>query len=242
MVTPTPLFAAGALRLQHRSFCDADGIRMVSEDGKRAVWLTPEQHSALLNDFADAMRPINRRAKWGFILTIPVTILTLVVTQGLEHILYNSGVRGAYSVYDFLVVTWWPLFLVAYHWAAARRVTSRVEARLSCLPAAPMPTGRPVGFQTLEIVALFIVGPGLLVDIIGSLFPHAFDNTPFMGRGLDAQSIAGLAVFAVLAVRRLRNRRPKEAPAFGASAPEAPMSTGRIARMTARAHTQTASK
>lgn len=72
---------------------------------------------------------------------------------------------------------------------------------------------RPVAFQTLEIIALFLVGPGLLVDVIGSLFPRAFDHTPFMGRGVGPISIVGLVVFGVLAGRRLLQWRGTSTPA-----------------------------
>jgi hypothetical protein len=179
---------------------------MVSEDGKRAARLTPEQHQSLLADFAQAMLPINRAAKWGFTLSIPATILTLGIAHstGLDRAIDRSRMPGASLLGVFLLLTWWPLLVVAYHWLGTRRAVARIDARLADMPPAPLPPGRPVGFQALEIVALFIVGPGLLLDILGSLFPHAFDHTPWMGRGIGPLSIVGFIIFAVLAGRRLR--------------------------------------
>ena len=122
MITPAPLIAATARRLQHRCFSDSDGIRMVSQDGKRAVWLTSEQHRTLVDDFAEAIRPVNRRTKWGFVLSIPVTIWTLgkVHVLGVDRFVDGSGVPGASLVLVLVMMTWWPLLVVAYLFNTSR--------------------------------------------------------------------------------------------------------------------------
>ena len=223
-ITPAPLIAAAARRIQHRTYTDADGVRMLRQDGRQAVWLTAEQHRALLDDSGRAMRPVNKRAKWGFALSIPVTIWTLgkVHVLGWERIIDASGVPGASFVSVLLILTWWPLLVLLNHRREVRRVNAMVDERLATMPVAPAPPPRPVAFQTLEVIALFLIGPGLLIDVIGSLFPHAFDHTPFMGRGLGPISIAGLVVFGLLAGRRLLHRRGVATPAERHPAAAAP--------------------
>lgn len=133
--------------------------------------------------------------------------------------------------------------MVACHWFGTRRATARIEARLVDMPPAPVPSGRPLGLQTLEIVALFIVGPGLLLDIICSLFPHAFDHTPMMGRGMGPLTIAGLIVLAILAARRLLLRSPKRRTASGDEAPRGAAQTGdRVAMVAARVQAEASSE
>ncbi|MFD1107475.1 hypothetical protein [Sphingobium olei] len=238
MMTPNPLIVAATRRFEHRSFRDANGIRMVRNDGKRAVWLTSDQHQTLVLDFARTMQPVNAALKWGFILTIPITIMTLSLmhSSGLDRIIDGSMVPGASFIGSLIILTWWPLLVVAYHWFGTRRAIARVEASLADMPSAPLPSGRPVAFQTLEIVALFIVGPALLIDVIGSLFPRAFDHTPMMGREMGLRSVIGLAVFAALVVRRYRLYRTKGVAVRNETPSDKP--NGRVAAIAARAREQ----
>lgn len=132
---------------------------------------------------------------------------------GWDRMIDSSGVPGASFISVLFILTWWPMLVLLNHWREMRRVNAVVDERLATMPAAPAPPPRPVAFQTLEIIALFLVGPGLLVDVIGSLFPRAFDHTPFMGRGVGPISIVGLVVFGVLAGRRLLQWRGTSTPA-----------------------------
>ncbi|MCW2336962.1 hypothetical protein M2337_001195 [Sphingobium sp. B2D3A] len=249
MITPAPLIAAASRRLHHRTFRDSDGIRMVSQDGKRAFWLRPDQYRDLLSDYVQKFRPISKRTNWGFTLSIPVTILSLGLTHvwGLDVLLDRPGMAGFSFIWALIVLTWWPMLMVFYHWTAMRRISSNLEKRLHAFPTAPMPPARPVAFQTLEIVALFLLGPGLIINIIGSLFPHLFDQTPWMGQSVGLESIIGLIILAILIGRRLTKRRLARAPA-SAPAGSAPTEfsspsgqaapTSRVAKIAARARDQ----
>ena len=68
-------------------------------------------------------------------------------------------------------------------------------------PPAPAPPPQPAALQTIEIVALFVIGPGIVFDCAGSLFPHLFDGTPMMGRSIGPLTLVGLAIL-VLGIAR----------------------------------------
>lgn len=243
MITPDALIAAGQKRLAHRSYHDTDGrIRMLRDDGQ-ATWLTHSQHRDLVMDYAEAMRPINGRLKLGFALAIPVTLLTLVITfnLGIGEMIDTVPVPGLSAFAAFIVLTWWPFVVLVQHWRSVRAVNSALNRLLRELPLAPAPPARPATLHTLEIVALFLVGPGILIDVFGSLLPQAFAGTPFMGRSVGLDTLVGLAIFGFIAVRRsaalhrLVNHRRSRESAASSELGSPPDPTSRLRNVVARA-------
>ena len=208
MITPAALVAAVGRRWRHRCYRDADGsVRLQRKDGQFAA-LTPGQYDAIQTRLAAAMRPVNRRLRWGFALSIPMMILTLACTSaiGADHVIDGLAIPGASMAAGVLVIAWWPFLFLWLHWRGTNAVDAAVEEVLLQFPLAPAPPPRPRAWQTLEIIALFVVGPGLLADIFGSIFPHAFDNTPLMGRSIGLWSAVGILVCALLIGPRLAAR------------------------------------
>lgn len=205
MITPAPLIAAAAKRLRQRSYHDSDGaVRMVLQNGG-AVSLTRKQYADLLTDFAETMKPVDRRLRLGFTLTIPVMILTLalLVNTGLDDLMSAITIPGASVVLGLISITWWPNVVLVRHWYETKAVNASLDAHLATLPSAPMPPDRPRSFHNLEIIALFLVGPGILIDVAGSLFPDAFGGTPLTGRAIGPLTICGIALFLLIVGRHV---------------------------------------
>lgn len=205
MITPAPLIAAAAKRLRQRSYHDSDGaVRMVLQNGG-AVSLTRKQYADLLTDFAEAMKPVDRRLRLGFTLTIPVMIITLalLVNIGLDDLISAITLPGASLALGLISITWWPNWVLVRHWRETKAVNASLDAQLATLPSAPMPPDRPRSFHNLEIIALFIVGPGILIDVAGSLYPDAFDGTPLTGRAIGPLTICGIALFLSIVGRHI---------------------------------------
>ena len=64
----------------------------------------------------------------------------------------------------------------------------------------------------LEIAALLLVGPHLIVQVYGSLNPDAYRNTPLLGTELDWSGIAGFLILAAILLLRWRPRWPTRRP------------------------------
>ena len=205
MITVKPLEQSAERRLLHRSFHEHDGsIRMLSSDGRSAARLTSPQWETLIDDFAAAMQPVNKALRWGFNLTVPIIILTFAFMPSSRSIPVIGALHGKISlIIPILMVVWWPMLMLVAHALFVKRLNRQFDMRLAAMPAAPVPTGRPVAFQTMEVAALVLVGPGLAIALVGSLFPHFFDGTPLMGSSLGIFGSIGLLLFLVLAGRRL---------------------------------------
>jgi hypothetical protein len=208
MITSTGLEKAAQVRLAHSAFYDADGsIRLVLGDGS-AVRLTARQWAQAQGRFADAIAPANRGLKWVFILAIPVMIATLSVMSVFKLGKAIDALGPAASIASvFTTLCWWPLLILFLHWRAIGKARRDFDTQFAGLPPAPVPEGRPRALQALEIVALILFGPAVLLDIIGSIWPHVLDGTPFMGWRLTPFSIAGIAaVAAIFIAPRFRHR------------------------------------
>lgn len=210
---------------------------LLSDD--RAVWLTERQHEELLVEFAEALRPINRRLRWGFTLAIPAMLVTLAIVARTGAASVMDALAGPLSIAAGVAcLCWWPFLVLAYHWRSVRNLNRAVDALLADLPVAPAPPRQPVALQTIEIVALFVIGPGIVFDVSGSLFPHLFDGTPLMGRSIGPLTLVGLAILAFGVARNgipfRRGQRTHPAP-VEELAPREPQSRSRDIISRARA-------
>jgi predicted secreted protein len=179
MITPAPLIAATGLRFRQRFHHDPDGtIRTVLHDGK-AVRLTASQYEDVVAHFSKHSAPHHQMLRRRFNASIPIILLTLAITFGthLSREIDKLAVPGAAVAAPLILLTWWPLLALFLHWRGIRALEAAIDVGLGSLPTAPSPPRRSHATQALQIVALFVIGPGLLIDIVGSLLPHAFDNT-----------------------------------------------------------------
>ncbi len=230
MISEKPLGAAAERRLRHRHFRTPDGsLCLLSSDGRSAAIVTPRQWDAIVEDFTETMRPVNQQLRVGLNLTLPIFILTVVFMPAPSTIPLLGALRGqAGLIVAALFVMWWPLLMIARHAWVVRRLNRRIDTQLAGLPSTPVPTGRPIIFQTIEIAALILVGPGLAISVIGSLLPHIFDGTPLMGSSVGLFEAIGLLLLAALVGRRVwptapaRRKKRAETAEWAAAEPDMP--------------------
>jgi hypothetical protein len=143
--------------------------------------------------------------RWSIILQIPVGIWLLsevVRTPWLKR-LWDASEGTAQDIEWLILSTALPVAGLIYHGLSVHRAVRAVVASVSSRPRISL-IGRPKrrGLHVIEIIALVLFGPGALIDVYGSIFPHAFDRTPWMGRELGWQSILGLLCFAAVLGRQ----------------------------------------
>jgi len=171
------------------------------------VALGAEEWEAVGARFATEVRPVGRKTFWLSIGLFPAVFL---FGMTIAQILPGSGI---------LILAGIVLGPIAiYLWQSHRikRIADAIERELARRPrvagAPPPPASRPP--RWLEIACLLLVGPGLIVQIYGSLNPDAFRNTPWTGMHLDWTGIAGFAVLGAMLFYRWRVARD--------TAPDAP--------------------
>jgi hypothetical protein len=247
MITTKPLEQAAERRLRHRSFHEYGGsVRMLSSDGLSAARLTFPQWEALIDDFAAAMRPVNKALRWGYNLTLPVMILTIAFMPNPRSIPLVGALHGRISlIVPLLMIIWWPLLMLLGHALLVRRLNRRFDERLATFPRVSMPPGRPVTAETIEIVAMMLFGP-VIGMLFGSMFPHVFDGTSFIGARFVLFAALGLLLAILLAMPRIRSimrareERPIEigpAGTWGSPHPSAPKARIRDAKSVYPPHT-----
>lgn len=192
-------------RLEQRVVDKKAGSVLFRVDRQSAVVLTDDECKTIGQDFGAAIRTSARVLRWSIILQIPVGIWLLseiVRTPWLKR-LWDASEGTAQDIEWLVISTALPFAGLVYHSLSARRAVRAVVAGVSNRPRISL-AGRPKprGLHVLEIIALVLFGPGTLIDVYSSIFPHAFDHTPWMGRELGWQSMVGLVAFAVILGRQ----------------------------------------
>jgi len=185
-------------------------------DRSLAVALTTDECKTIGQDFRSAIRPSARVLFWSIILQIPVGLWLLsevVRTPWLKR-LWDASEGTAQDIEWLVISTALPVAGLIHHGLSVRRATRAVVADVSNRPRISL-AGRPKrrGLHVIEIIALVLFGPGTLIDVYSSIFPRAFDHTPWMGRELGWQSMLGLLCFAAVLGRQawLWATSPKQA-------------------------------
>ena len=224
------------LRLRQRCIALRSGDTLFRMSDKRgAVRLTPAQAHTIQSHYRELIRPSGRVLGLSLWLQVPIVLLTMVL---LAHFFRSSAVDAAIARVDALVpglgvllFTTWPLLLALIHHARMiGKANSGLDEFLESRAREPepnLPAKKPL--NGLEIVALLVVGPHILVDLVGSLSPHVLNNTPFTGRQLGVTDLIGIAV--CVGFRLLRRRVPAviDDPAPAAS-PEPVAAAGQVRR------------
>jgi hypothetical protein len=205
-------------RLRQRRVEDGSlGVRVRMPDGKGDVRLTANEWEALGGWFRDQVAPSAKRLRRSVWLTVPLVIAFL-------GIVYNIPILKAALVWLFdlagpLVMLFLcsalPLTMTALHCRAVQRAVGGVNEALADRPRhgiSHLPP--PKALNTLELIALVLVGPHLITATLGTLFPGIFRNTPWTNAHLDLKSVAGLAV--LLALGLLRWRRMRQSAGYAA--------------------------
>jgi hypothetical protein len=192
---------------QHRATVLAGG-RVIYRlaDGSGHVGLSACEWEAAGEQFEAQVRPVGRKTFW---LSIGLFPAIFVFGMTIAQILPGAGI---------LILAGILLGPIAiYLWQSYRikHIARAIEQELARLPrvaAVPAPASRPP--RWLEIACILLVGPGLIVQIYGSLNPDAFRNTPWTGMHLGWAGLAGFAVLGAMLFYRRRAARdaPPEVP------------------------------
>jgi hypothetical protein len=186
---------------RHRATAVAGG-RVVYRlaDGSGHVILDAAEWDAAGAHFRAEIRPVGRTTTWLSIGLFPAIFLFgMTIAQVLPGagILILAGIfLGPVAIY----------LLQSYR---IKHIARAIEQELARLPRVAAPPPRPAGRppRWLEIAAILLVGPGLIVQVYGSFNPNAFRNTPWTGMHLGWGGMAGFAVLAAMLFYRWRAAR-----------------------------------
>ena len=197
-------------RLKQRCVDDGSAsIRFRMDDGLGDVRLTRQEWEALGGWFRSEVSPSARKLRLAVLLTLPAIIALFGIAANFRPVMValESIESVSPALLMFLLCAGLPLTFMTLHALAVQRAVDGVRAALVDRPrlgASPPPRA----INTLELIALVLVGPHLIIGLWGSLFPNAFRNTPWTGTRLDAFGIAGIVLFLVLGYLRWRRGRP----------------------------------
>jgi hypothetical protein len=191
--------------------CLRDGpaaLRFRMDDGKGDVRLTEQEWESLGGWFREAVAPSARRLRLAILFTVPFGIALLAVIANVPAL---AAVAGRIDnvvplLLPLLITAGLPLGAAVAHGLAVQRAFDGVKQALlsrARLGASPVPRA----LNALELIALVLVGPHLLVGLVGSLSPDAFRDTPWSGAQLGLLDLLGLVVLAALAWRRWQTNR-----------------------------------
>jgi hypothetical protein len=199
-------FSRGLARInfKHRATTSGGRVTYRLADGSGQVSLETSEWRALTARFEDESRLVLRTAKLALLALFPVTF---VYGMTLGQIMPGAGLVIVAAI--FLGPP--GIYLWQSHKVA--RIARNIEAELANRPRVAAPrTAQPRAMRGLEIAALLLVGPHLIVQVYGSLNPDAYRNTPLLGTQLDWSGIAGFLILTTILLLRWRPRRPKSRP------------------------------
>jgi hypothetical protein len=199
-------FSRGLARInfKHRATVSGGRVTYWLADGSGHVGLESSEWRALIARFEDESRMVLRRAKLALLALFPVTF---VYGMTLGQIMPGAGLVIVAAI--FLGPP--GIYLWQSHKVA--RIARNVEAELASRPKVAAPrTSQPRAMRGLEIAALLLVGPHLILQVYGSLNPDAYRNTPLLGTQLDWSGIAGFLILATILLLRWRPRWPTRRP------------------------------
>lgn len=205
-------------RLEQRRVADGSpGVRLRMPDGRGDVRLATHEWEALGDWFRDQLTPSAKRLRLAIWLSLPLAVALTGISFQLPAV--AAFVEYLYREYraPFLLALTGalPLTMATLHALAVRRAIQGVNRALAERPRLGTTFLQvPRALNAVELIALVLVGPHLVLGIIGSLNPDAFRNTPWTGTHLGPAGIAGLAV--LLALGLLRWRRMRQGAAYAA--------------------------
>jgi len=159
--------------------------------------------------FEEQVRPVARKTFWLTIGLLPGLGLYMIVMGGILATALDSNFLASVAAVGFVVGLFFgPPGIYLWQSYRVKAIAAAIEKDLATFPRAaapPAPVGRPP--RWLEIAGLVLIGPGLVIAIIGQLGgPDTFRGTPLMGAHLTVVAIAGLAILAALLLYRVRAR------------------------------------
>jgi hypothetical protein len=175
--------------------------RMVYKLADRSgyVALDRPEWEALGERFDTECKMVSRRTNW-VCCCAPFAVFLFGMTLG--QILPGAGLIIVAAIFIG------PAALYVWHRRGIERVADAIEADLARRPRVAEPQGiaPPPVPRWLEIAGFFLIGPGLIIQVYGSLNPDAYRNTPLSGTQLNAFGLAGFVALAAIICLRRRAR------------------------------------
>jgi hypothetical protein len=192
------------INFKHRATVKGGRVTYRLADGSGHVGLETSEWRALTARFEDESRMVLRSAKVALLALFPVIF---VYGMTLGQIMPGAGIIIVAGI--FLG----PPGIYLWQSHKVSRIARTIEAELARRPKVAAPRiSQPRAMLGLEIAALLLVGPHLILQVYGSLNPDAYRNTPLLGTELDWSGIAGFLILATILLLRWRPRWPTKPP------------------------------
>jgi hypothetical protein len=177
------------------------------KDGSGFIQLTQLEWDELGNAFNDAISESSGIVRWALNLALPFTILLLILISAVPPLRYAfEALERAASLPAYLLVTMtMPVTVIAIHNRLVQRTIEALEEILARQPRCPAPA-IPVSkaLNVMELAGLVVIGPHLLLQLVGTLFPDLYRNTPLSGTSLGLTGYASLGLLAAIGLARWR--------------------------------------
>jgi|GEM_PF-1844097 len=164
--------------------------------------------------FEREAKAVTRRANRMYLGLLPA-VMVYALTVG--QLIPFSGIVILLAIFGG------PIAIYLWQSHRIKAIAAGIESDLVRRPKAARPaSAMPRIPRWLEIAAALLVGPHLIFQVIGTLFPNAFRGTPWMGTRIDWSAAVGFAILAAILVLRRRSapeQAEPEAPAAPAPAP-----------------------
>ena len=175
----------------HRATVCPDGSVVYRLKDKTACVRVPAREWDLLREeFLLKLAPSRRRTRIHSILLFPA-VLVFALTLG--QLVPFTGLIIVTAIFVG------PLAIYLAHSFDVRRISCSLEERLRTFPRLPLQEIDKRRFpRALEIAFMLLVGPNLLLAIIGEIGgPDLFRGTPLVGIGIGPFQIAALGLIAL---------------------------------------------
>lgn len=198
-------------------------------DGSGHVDLPLRDWRALGERFQAETKAIVRRATISTVWMIPGLALYMIVMGSIAYAIDSSTLGGIGAVGFLIMLLFGPPVIYLWQSHRVQRIAAAIEAELARHPRVEAPPAVPWRVpRALEIAALVLIGPHLIVQVYGSFFPDAFRNTPWTGMHLNWSGIAGFAVLAILVFFRWRARGQEQEARESQGGPEPALAGRRV--------------
>lgn len=179
-------------------------------DGSGYIRLDREEWAQIGDYFARETRPSVVRAYVGLILTLPAFVLWISMTHvpPLSYLFALLPVSIATCV-KIAALPGLPIAVYLRHSNYTQSVVTTIERELTGRPRVKAPPADPERVPLwLDVLTMLLVGPGLVIAVVGETDPTSLENTPFDGAHLGPAALAGVSVIALrLLWPRIRRRR-----------------------------------
>lgn len=175
----------------HRATESSDGsvvYRLADRSG--SVRVPIQVWNRLGEEFETALAPSRKRTRWLSIALFPAILIFGMTVAG--YIPFGG-------VLILIGIFLGPIAIYLMHSRDVQTVTRSIEERLKSYPRCPAAQPDAIRFpRVLEIAFMVLVGPHLLLAIIGQIGgPDTFRGTPLSGIGIGAFQMLALGLIAI---------------------------------------------